>query len=94
MNKLLPIVVLSSALTCGTVGVASAQWYPPVRDPNATYRLPGTEDFFSGREVFAPRKRVGLRLCNTRRGLPQRRKPIVLPLSSGTLRPAADLLRI
>ena len=37
-------------------GVASAQWYPPVRDPNATYRVPGTDDYVSGRITPTPEK--------------------------------------
>jgi hypothetical protein len=49
MIKLVRVFFLCSAFTCGMTGVVSAQWYPPVRDPNATYTLPGTDEFISGR---------------------------------------------
>jgi hypothetical protein len=49
MIKVARIALLSSALIGGTAGVASAQWYPPVLDPHGTYRIPGTEDFMTGR---------------------------------------------
>ena len=51
MTKLIGVCFLCSALICSMPGVASAQFYPPVRDPNATYRLPGTDDYYSGRGV-------------------------------------------
>jgi hypothetical protein len=56
MTKLIGVSFLCSALICSMSmpGVASAQFYPPVRDPNATYRLPGTDDYYSGRGVFNP----------------------------------------
>jgi hypothetical protein len=49
MIKVARIALLSSALVCGTAGVALAQGYPPVIDPHGTYRIPGTEDFMTGR---------------------------------------------
>jgi hypothetical protein len=54
MTKLVGVSFLCSALICSMPGVASAQFYPPVRDPNATYRLPGTDDYYSGRGVSNP----------------------------------------
>jgi hypothetical protein len=54
MTKLIGVSFLCSALICSLPGVASAQFYPPVRDPDATYRLPGTYDYYSGRGVFNP----------------------------------------
>jgi hypothetical protein len=49
MIKVVRIALLSSALVCGTAGVALAQWYPPMLDPHGTYKIPGTEDFMTGR---------------------------------------------
>jgi hypothetical protein len=49
MIKVVRIALLSSALICGTAGVALAQWYPLWPDPNATYKIPGTDEFFIGR---------------------------------------------
>jgi hypothetical protein len=49
MIKVFRIALLSSALVCGTAGVALAQWYPPMLDPHGTYKIPGTEDFMTGR---------------------------------------------
>ena len=43
MTKFIGASFLCLALICSMPGVASAQFYPPVRDPNATYRLPGTD---------------------------------------------------
>jgi hypothetical protein len=48
MIKVVRIALLSSAFICGTIGIASAQWYPPAVDPSATYRLPGTDEFVTG----------------------------------------------
>jgi hypothetical protein len=48
MIKAVRIALLSSALICGTAGVALAQWYPLWPDPNATYKIPGTDEFFTG----------------------------------------------
>jgi hypothetical protein len=49
MSRVFRIALLSSALVCGTAGVALAQWYPPMLDPHGTYKIPGTEDFMTGR---------------------------------------------
>jgi hypothetical protein len=49
MSKAIRIALLSSALICGTAGVVSAQWYPPGTDEYSTYRIPGTDEFFTGR---------------------------------------------
>jgi hypothetical protein len=54
MTKRIRVSFLCAALMCSMPGVASAQWYPPVRDPNATYRLPGTDDYCYGRGVSKP----------------------------------------
>jgi hypothetical protein len=47
MTEFIGVSFLCSALICSMPGVASAQFYPPVRVPNATYRLPGTGDYYS-----------------------------------------------
>jgi hypothetical protein len=48
MIKVVRLALLSSAIICGTAGVALA-WYPPLLvDPHATYHIPGTEDFITG----------------------------------------------
>ena len=49
MSKVVRIALLSSALVCGTAGMALAQWYPPLLDPHGTYKIPGTDDFMTGR---------------------------------------------
>jgi hypothetical protein len=48
MIKVVRIALLSSALVCGTAGVVLAQWYPLWPDANATYKIPGTDEFFTG----------------------------------------------
>jgi hypothetical protein len=48
MIKVIRIALLSSALICGTAGLVSAQWYPPGIDEYSTYRIPGTDEFFTG----------------------------------------------
>ena len=52
MTKFIGVSFLCLALICSMV--ASAQFYLPVRDPNATYKLPGTDDYYSGRGVSNP----------------------------------------
>ena len=49
MIKAVRIALLSSALLCGSAGVVLAQWYPPGLDEHATYKLPRTDEFFTGR---------------------------------------------
>ena len=49
MIKVVRIALLSSALVSGAAGMALAQWYPPMLDPHGTYKIPGTEDFVTGR---------------------------------------------
>ena len=40
MIKLVRVFFLCSAFTCGMTGIVSAQWYPPVRDPDAYLQTP------------------------------------------------------
>ena len=49
MIKAVRIALVSSALVCGSAGLALAQWYPPGLDEHATYKIPGTGEFFTGR---------------------------------------------
>lgn len=49
MMKAVRIALLSSALLCGSAGVVLAQWYPPGLDEHTTYKIPGTDEFFTGR---------------------------------------------
>jgi len=73
MLKFLGVSLFCFVLTCSMPGVASAQWYPPVRDPNATYRVPGTDDYVSGRITPTPK-----RWSTGARPRPKRRKHITL----------------
>jgi hypothetical protein len=49
MIKAVRIALVSSALLCGSAGAVLAQWYPPGLDEHATYKIPGTDEFFTGR---------------------------------------------
>jgi hypothetical protein len=49
MIKAVRIALVSSTLLCGSAGVVLAQWYPPGLDEHASYKIPGTNEFFTGR---------------------------------------------
>jgi hypothetical protein len=49
MIKAVRIGLVSSAFLFGSAGMVLAQWYPPGLNEHATYKIPGTDEFFSGR---------------------------------------------